>query len=89
MLSEYTYSFVQKKMQDLMCKASYIVVTCDKSIDVANTSWLCHHAYMMLNWAKKSFLLTLQKFDSDGYIANTLLTINISILSHHEKIEAN
>ena len=53
MLSEDMYTFVQKRMQDLISEASYIAITCDKSTVVDNTSWLCLHVYMIENKARK------------------------------------
>ena len=76
-------------MQDLISKASYIVVACKKSTDVDNNSWLCLHVYVMENWARKPLLLTLQKLDSNGYTSDLFLGVIIGILSHHGKMEAN
>ena len=62
-------------------------MTCDESTAVDNTSWLCLHVYVMQNWSRKSLLLTLQKLDSDGYIADSLLAVITGILAHHGKME--
>ena len=76
-----------KKMQQLIGEASYIAVTCDESTAVDNTSWLCLSVYVMHNWNRKRLLLTLQKLDSDGYTADSLLTVITGILAHHGKME--
>ena len=68
-------------------EASDIVVTCDESTAVDNTSWLCLHVYVMHNWSRKPLLLTLQKLDSDGYTADSLLTVITGILAYHSKME--
>ena len=63
MLSEHIYTFVQKRMQELISEASYLAVTCDETIAIDNSSWLCLHVYVMENWSQKPLLLTLQKLD--------------------------
>ena len=62
-------------------------MTCDESTAVDNTSWLCLHVYVMQNWSRKPLLLTLQKLDSDGYTAISLLAVITGILAHHGKTE--
>ena len=62
-------------------------MTCDESTAVDNTSWLCLHVYVMQNWNRKLLLLTLQKLDSNGYIADLLLAVITCILAHHGKTE--
>ena len=89
MLVEYMYTFVQKKVQDLIKEASYIVVTCDQSTAIDNSLWLCLHVYVMQYWTRKSLLVTLQKLDSQGYTSDVLLAVIIGILSHHGKMEPN
>ena len=37
------YSYVQIKIQNLIAKASYIVVTYDESTTIDNMFWLCLH----------------------------------------------
>ena len=59
MLSEHMYTFVQKRMQELISEASYLAVTCDETTTVDNSSWLCLHVYVMENWGRKPLLLTL------------------------------
>ena len=76
-------------MQDLICEAFYIAITCDESTSVDNSSWLGLHVYVMENWAKKPLLLTLQKLDSNGYKLDSLLVVIIGILSHRAKMKAN
>ena len=83
MLYEHMYTFVQKKMQELISEASYLAVTCDETTAVDNSSWLCLHVYVMENWSRKPLLLTLQKLDSDGYTSDSLLAVTIGILTHH------
>ena len=78
---------MQKKIQELIGEASYIAVTCDESTAVDNTSWLCLHVYVMQNWSRRPLLLTLQKLDSDGYTADSLLAVITGILAHHGKME--
>ena len=89
MLSEHMYTFVQKRMQELISEASYLAVTCDETTAVDNSSWLCLHVYVMENWGWKPLLLTLQKLKSDGYTSDSLLAVIIGILTHHGKIEAH
>ena len=89
MLSEHMYTFVQKRMQELISEASYLAVTCDETTAVDNSLWLCLQVYVMENWGQTPLLLTLQKLESNGYISYSLQAGIIGILTHHGKIEAD
>ena len=41
----------------------------------------------MENLERKSLLLTIQKFDYDGYIIDALLAIIVAILTHHGQMK--
>ena len=76
-----------KKMQDLIANASYIVVTCDESTRVDNTSLFFLYVYGMENWARTPLLLILQKLDAKCYTVDALLMMITSILAYYGQME--
>ena len=76
-------------MQELISEALYLAVTCDETIVVDNSLWLCLHVYGIENWGQKPLLQTLQKSNLDGYTSDSFLAVIIGILTHHGKIKAD
>ena len=71
----------------MIAQACYIVVTCDESMAVDNTSWLCLYVYIVHNWGRKPLPITLQKLESNGSTVDSLLIVITRILASHGKME--
>ena len=60
-MAEFMYSEVRAAILRVFAIANYVALTCDEVSTIDNGSWISIHAYVVQNWSRVPFLISLEK----------------------------
>ena len=66
--------------------ANYVALTCDEVNTIDNGSWISIHAYVVQNWSRVPYLISLEKV-VEGSSSDNLTQVIIDALTSAAKME--
>jgi hypothetical protein len=85
-MAECMYAEVRTAISRVLVGANYVALTCDEVSTIDNGSWISIHAYVVQNWSRIPFLISLERVVEGGGSDN-LTQVIIDALTGAAKIE--
>ena len=85
-MDEFMYAKVRTSISRVFVGANYVALTCDEVSTIDNGSWISIHAYVVQNWSRVPFLISLEKVVEGGG-SNNLTQVIIDALMGAAKME--
>jgi hypothetical protein len=83
---EFMYAEVRTTISRVFVGANYVALTCDKVSTIDNGSWISIHAYVVQNWSRIPFLISLERVVEGGG-SNNITHVIIDALTGATKME--
>lgn len=75
MFIDFMYKEMLEKAKQVISNAPYLILSCDKVINVNNTSWIIVHCYIVQNFAWQSIFILLEHVTKVGNTTTSLTTL--------------
>ena len=85
-MAEFMYAEVRTAISRVLVGANYVALTCDEVSTIDNGSWISIHAYVVQNWSRIPYLISLERVVEGGGSDN-LTQVIIDALTGAAKIE--
>jgi hypothetical protein len=85
-MAEFMYAEVRIAISRVLVGANYVALTCDEVSTIDNGSWISIHAYVVQNWSRIPYLISLERVVEGGGSDN-LTQVIIDALTAAAKIE--
>ena len=85
-MADFMYAEVRTAISRVLVGANYVALTCDEVSTIDNGSWISIHAYVVQNWCRVPYLISLQRV-VEGSGADNLTLVIMDALTQAAKME--
>ena len=85
-MADFMYAEVRTAISRVLVGANYVALTCDEVSTIDNGSWISIHAYVVQNWSRVPYLISLEKV-VEGSCSDNLTHVIIDALTQAAKME--
>jgi hypothetical protein len=85
-MADFMYAEVRTAISRVLVGANYVALTCDEVTTIDNGSWISIHAYVVQNWSRVPYLISLEKV-VEGSGSDNLTQVIIDALTQAAKLE--